>query len=143
MLILLWLFFLHFLADFVLQSRKMGRNKSSDPIWLLKHIGIIFAVFLIGTFNLKFATYNALIHAVIDAFIWKGYALTVWKRRRSLLKPWYMEYDNPKNTHRKQEVKQALKREFKYWEDHWFYLTIGLDQFLHAATIFLILNYLA
>ena len=119
--------FLHFLADFILQPREMGRKKSKDSRYLLAHIAIIFSVFLVGTLSWKFALANALIHMIIDSVIWKCYASTVWKRRHKLFK---------------NATKDDLERKFKFWEDHWFYATIGLDQFLHGATILILLEIL-
>ena len=34
-------------------------------------------------------------------------------------------------------------KNYKYWEDHWFYTTIGFDQLLHSATIILLLGAIA
>ena len=128
---------LHFIADFILQPREMGRKKSSDSKYLFKHIGIIFAVFLVGTLDPVFALANAVIHLGIDAVIWKGYAASAWERRHSAPKSvspaqgsWVIDDPN------------GLKKRWKYWEDHWFYVTIRLDQLLHTVTIVLLLEFL-
>lgn len=115
--ILIWMVVLHFISDFLLQSREMGQKKSSELKWLLKHICIIFSVFLVGLITvysafLKFSLLNAIIHMVIDANTWKFYKLSVIKR-------------NP----------TATTETWKYWNDPWFYHTIGLDQTLHILTI--------
>lgn len=127
-MIFIYLFFLHFLADFVLQPREMGRKKSSSVGYLSAHIAIQVAVFLLGLwpfFGFKIALLMALgngaIHGVIDALIWKGYALSVWMRRKD-----------------KSMSKKELKLTWRYYDDHYFYLTIGLDQFLHMSTIVLV-----
>jgi len=122
-------FLLHFVADFLLQSREMGKKKSSSIKWLTHHIAIIFAVFYIGTQNLEFSFYNALAHMIIDALIWNIYKGCLLYRFIDKDVPWK---DRPK----------MMYRNFKYWEDHWFYATIGLDQFLHGATILLLLEFL-
>lgn len=126
---MIYLFSLHFLADFILQPREMGRKKSSDINYLLQHVSIQMLVFFLGLslvmhpgFALAFAVLNGTIHGVIDAFIWKGYALSVWKRRKHT-----------------GVTKDQLKVTWKYWEDHWFYVTIGLDQLLHMSTLILVL----
>ena len=31
---------------------------------------------------------------------------------------------------------------WKYWEDHWFYTTIGFDQLLHVLTIILLARFI-
>lgn len=66
-----------------------------------------------------FALANAAIHGVIDWNIWRLYKLSVIKRF-----PGLKEGD-----------------EYKYWEDHWFYSTIGLDQLLHILTIITIFSF--
>lgn len=121
-------FFLHFVADFILQSREMGKRKSTDILFLVAHLGIQFFVFL-PFFGLKFALLNALIHGLIDWNIWKLYKYSVLKRSKngSSLGIW--------------DVGTELAN-FKYWEDHLFYTTIGFDQFLHTLTLILLYNYL-
>lgn len=129
-MLIIYLFVLHFLADFILQPREMGRRKSSDFGYLAVHVGIQIGVFLVGLwivtgsfmFALIFAVLNGLIHGIVDAFIWKGYAASVWLRRKD----------------RSMTVKE-LKVSWKYWDDHWFYVTIGLDQLLHMSTLVLVL----
>ncbi len=59
-----------------------------------------------------------MLHAIIDASMWRLYAASVWARRA-----------NPIIT------REQLKSTWRYWDDHYFYLTIGVDQFLHYVTI--------
>ena len=134
-MIVIYYFLLHFIADFLLQSREMGKNKSSSIKYLAAHIAIIFSVFAVGTLNLEFAFWNAIIHMVIDACIWKGYAFSVWRRRHSIL-----GHTWEPTTNNDWIAKKKLKEDFKYWEDPLFYKTIGLDQFLHGATILYLLE---
>lgn len=125
------LFFLHFIADFLLQSREMGKNKSSNWGWLFAHLVIQFLVFLpfAGGY---FALANAMIHGIIDRNIWSLY---------KKLCEFRMEEDESFSLGAFSQMRE--NEEFEYWEDHWFYVTIGLDQFLHAATlIFLAKMYL-
>ncbi len=130
----------HLVADFFLQPRKMGRNKSKSKKWMLKHVLIHVAVFtafttvfFVNTFensfwqialvsSLTFAAANGLCHMLVDLVTWRLYALSVIYRARS---------------HKFPRDKQAALR-FKYWEDHWFYVTIGVDQFLHIVHILLV-----
>lgn len=151
-MIVVYCLFLHFLGDFILQPREMGRKKSSDMKYWAAHVGIQILTFLFGLWYfvgpdmaLKIAVANGLIHGLIDAFIWKGYALSVWKRRRGIAirNNWNekSEVFSQLST-RPKEAAAYLKKNFKYWEDHWFYATIGLDQMLHTVTIVLLLEYL-
>lgn len=115
---LIYLFVLHFIADFILQSREMGKKKSQEFNWLVRHLSIQFGIFLIGLalFNVRyaveFAGLNALIHGLIDWNIWKFYKVSVYLRDKT-----------------------ATAETWRYWEDHLFYTTIGLDQLLHGATL--------
>lgn len=130
---LVYLLFLHFLADFILQPREMGRQKSEKFKYLFQHLLIQFFVFFFGLMVIMPDTYmlfalgNALVHGLIDWNIWNLYKLSVWKRRRSDIEL---------------VGREQLKKTWKYWDDHWFYVTIGLDQFLHAATIVVLYVYL-
>lgn len=126
-----YMFFLHFLADFVLQSREMGQKKSTEVNWLFGHTAILWTIFFIGLAQVmsplaayQIATLNALVHALIDWNIWKLYKWQVMKRLQGLgLDDERLEYE---------------KTHYEYWKDKGFYTTIGLDQFLHHATIILV-----
>lgn len=56
---------LHFLADFILQTDKMAVNKSSSNLWLAKHVGVYSLVFL-GVFGWKYALVNGATHFITD-----------------------------------------------------------------------------
>jgi hypothetical protein len=119
----------HFIADFILQSREMGKKKSQEVKWLLAHLSIQFLAFLF--FGWKFALANAAIHGVIDWNIWRLYKLFVSKRFAVV-----DAFNHPLFT--KQSPVSSAAPEFRYWEDHWFYATIGLDQLLHGVTLVLL-----
>jgi hypothetical protein len=62
--ILLAIFWLHFLGDFVLQTDEMAQNKSKSDMWLSLHILIyMLPLSLLGW---KYALINAFIHWHID-----------------------------------------------------------------------------
>ncbi len=133
------LFVLHFIADFPLQSREMGQKKSSELSWLGKHLEIQFVVsmavltitFLLGYSSMTLLIYpvlNTLVHGIIDWNIWKAYKWSVYYRLS------------------KQDSGYSIElrgREWKYWEDHLFYTTIGFDQLLHGLTIIFLYQWLA
>ena len=72
-LLLVWL---HFVADFVMQSDRVARGKSSSNLILLQHIilyGIPFCLF----FGIKYAVLNSILHFMVDwntsratSFLW-------------------------------------------------------------------------
>lgn len=143
-MILAYMFVLHFIADFLLQSREMGKNKSSNYTYLFKHLAIIFGIIFVGLvpfLGLKLAFvisfYNAVIHGVIDKNIWNLYkAFVIWKMKRDSFK-WTWMNGNLNIPHEERAAKklEEIQSEFKFYEDHWFYATIGFDQLLHALTI--------
>lgn len=139
MILLAYMMLIHFVADFLLQSREMGKNKSTKFLVLLQHISIQFICFVVLLTPVvgfapafTFALGNALIHGVIDWNIWRLYKYSVLKRL----------YDDEGNDYipnvSKTGPNHSLMSDSKVWqyqEDHWFYATIGLDQLLHTVTI--------
>jgi hypothetical protein len=121
---------IHFVADFLFQSREMGKKKSSEFPWLLKHLSIQFIFFFAALIPfasipiltiLLFALMNAAIHGVIDWNIWRLYKLgAFWRIKKDPQHPLLTD---------------SVPEKWKYWEDHWFYTTIGFDQLLHGLTL--------
>lgn len=117
-LLAIWCLFLHFVSDFIFQSRDVATKKSSDKKYLRYHLEELGLTFLVGLLPflgwkaILFVILNTSIHGVIDWNIWKYY-----KKQRA--------NENPET--------------FKYWEDKLFYTIIGFDQFLHGLTIMIIL----
>lgn len=134
---LAWLMCVHFIADFLCQPREMGKKKSSEPKWLAGHLLIQFLWFLPFT-SLPFALLNCMVHGVIDWNIWRGYKYFVGTRL----------YDKEGNDWKSPDQGRPCHRlmsdagEWQYWEDHWFYATIGLDQLLHFLTIYYLSKFL-
>ena len=56
---------LHFIGDFVLQSRWMGENKSKNWLALLAHVGVYTAC--LTPLGFRYALLNGGIHFVVDA----------------------------------------------------------------------------
>ena len=145
-MIIVYMLVIHFVADFLMQSREMGQKKSSEFKWLLKHLAIIFTMFFIclvipmGVEDaFKFALYNMLIHGVIDWHIWKLYKLSTWWRVRNIVVRKYGMWSQP--FEEDSNVKAEIAA-WKYYEDHWFYSTIGFDQLLHSVTLVLLVKYI-
>jgi len=119
-------FLSHYVADWVLQGPKMGREKSSKLRVLALHISIIFITIFLGTLYfldpleaLKLSALNALTHAVIDWNIWRLYRVSVYLRNKD------------------RDI-EDLQKNFKYWLDPVFGHFLGLDQLLHFVILYLI-----
>jgi len=64
-LTILSLVWLHFVADFVLQTDKMAINKSSSHMWLVTHVVTYTLPFLV--FGWQFVLVNGVAHLLTDA----------------------------------------------------------------------------
>ena len=73
-LIIIWL---HFIADFILQTDKMAINKSGSNKWLLIHVSVYSIVFFV--FSWRYALVNAALHAVTDFFSSRATSY-LWKK---------------------------------------------------------------
>jgi len=132
----------HFIADFILQSREMGKNKSKNYIYLTSHIWIIFCVvsffayFVFGSLEkaILFSFWNALFHMLIDSLTWNIYGCSV------LLRIYGYDQVFDKDFNFKDKSKTTLET-FKWWEDHWFMVTIGADQIAHMIVLFELFKY--
>lgn len=118
---------LHFVGDFVLQSDWMAQNKSKRWDALAFHCAVYSACFI--GFGLAFSAALFVLHFITDAItsrmtsrlwffrredgIWEQASFTMPKHGRTLVNPW-----TPIERHR-----------------HWFFVVIGLDQWLHFVQI--------
>jgi hypothetical protein len=106
----------HLLGDFVLQPRSLALAKSKNLSALVWHCSIVgLCLFFIGGQSIKFVLVNTILHGLIDGNIWRLYGIRIKKRGDG----------------------------FHYWNDYWFYTTIGFDQFLHMTIMVLSLKMLA
>jgi hypothetical protein len=126
--LLIFLFIAHFIADFLLQDRDMAQNKSRRFSVLVRHAAIHWLVVLGCAAHvlppltaILLTTINALLHGLVDWFIWKAYKAFAIKRA----KDYQSHNDEP------HPLMAPDGRTWRYWEDSWFFKTIGLDQLLH------------
>ena len=111
---------LHYGLDFLLQPRWMAKDKSWRLEVLLLH-GLVLVGGFAPVFGLAFAVWNAVIHCLIDWWVWRIYRKTVVHRilRQSGSARGYA----------------GTIGNWKYYEDKMFYDFIGADQLLHVLTL--------
>lgn len=63
---IIYLLFLHWMADFVCQPDVIAQNKSKDNLALAFHCAIYSSIFILGTFNFVFAMLLGLLHFPVD-----------------------------------------------------------------------------
>lgn len=116
----IYVLFLHFLADFVFQSDAMAKNKARYWSWLILHIGayaIVLALGLILALDLGFRINEG----GIARFVWLNAAV-------------HFVVDAITS-----RINSYLYREGRI---HDFFVGVGADQFIHAATLLLTLRLL-
>lgn len=109
------LMFVHWVADFVLQTDAMAKGKSSDSVVLLRHILAYTLAMAVPLVFIAPSVYAFWMFLVINfvAHFWTDFATS-----RLTTYFWLRE------------------------ERHNFFVTIGFDQFLHAAVLLWSYNYL-
>ena len=114
--ILYWLF-MHWIADFVLQSDEDAKNKSTKIENLLNHT-FIYSLFMTGAVLCFYAPLNLSFLVIFFGFMLGSHTT--------------IDYVTSK-------VNGKLWKEGKV---HNFFVSIGFDQWLHYVVLFLTLNYL-
>jgi hypothetical protein len=134
---------LHFVADFLLQSRKMGRNKGKSIMWLSMHVGVyLIALLSVGllfghyvTDNMvlvfEYCLLNGILHWVTDYCTSKASGFCYLKMTQKV------DCDNTLAPHVKRELNEKRKSR---WEKA-FWSVIGFDQFLHAFALLITYHY--
>lgn len=122
--------FIHFVADFIFQSRTMGRNKSTNLYWLTTHVLAYTLATVIGwSLFVEFANFNL-------GFIF-------WLSVITFSTHWITDFLTSKLSGycylKSLEHKKTKKGDFWEWS---FWGIIGLDQFIHWATLALTYKYL-
>lgn len=112
--LLIYLLFVHWVADFVLQSDKMAIGKSTSNRWLSIHVGI-YTWFLWATAG----AWAAFIALALPAWIPPVYAALNGALH------WVTDYFTSRWTSR---LWKAERR-------HDFFVVVGFDQLIHAATL--------
>lgn len=76
-ILLIWV---HFFADFVMQTNSMATNKSKSNYWLSLHI-LVYMIPFVVSFGPLFALVNGLAHLVVD-YVTSRINSQLWKEGR-------------------------------------------------------------
>jgi hypothetical protein len=130
--IAIYLLLTHFFADFIMQTDEMAKNKSESNYWLTRHVVtytvtsacfyysliflcLILSVFVVGAETLgsyqvfiSNSLFNLLIFILINGVL-----------------HWVTDYF----------TSRASKHYYKQGKSHEFFIVVGLDQFIHHATL--------
>jgi|SaaInlV_100m_DNA_2_1039680.scaffolds.fasta_scaffold06613_10 hypothetical protein len=117
---IIFLVVMHFICDFVLQSRQMAKNKSSSLKWLTVHV-------------ITYATGFAILLALMSDFMVIGSMLITFVVINALLH-FLTDFSTSRTT--SFCYKQMQEQESDSWE-HLFWIVIGLDQMFHIVTLIL------
>jgi len=116
-LLILYILLTHFVADFVTQTNKMAKNKSTSIKWLTIHTLTYFLIFTISGFGLyitlTIGDYN------VSAIMIVLYCLV------NAILHWVTDYFTSKQTKKLWEEKKV----------HTFFVFIGFDQWIHQVTL--------
>lgn len=128
--LVLWLLFSHWVADFLLQTDDMAKNKSSDCIVLGFHC-IFYSIVMTFCFLIFYIT--AQLYYPLEFFIirpdFPAEYLTFFLFGTFVFH-FAIDY-----------VTSRMTTEFWIREErHWFFVTIGFDQFLHFASIIFLIT---
>ena len=110
--LILWILFLHWVFDFVLQTDKMALNKSTSTYWLLTHT----SSYAFIAFPILVPLHISLIHVIL----FYCYLFTTHTAIDGI-------------------TSRITSYLWKTEKRHWFFVMIGFDQVLHYATIFVYL----
>lgn len=125
------IFCLHFVGDFLLQSRSMGRNKGKSILWLFAHV-FVYTTFLFWGWSsfIGFSEYSFYVMFGVYHLIFITHFLT------DLITSKISGYAYIKCTD------NNLSKKLKYRWEYMFWSIIGLDQLIHIISLILIYNYL-
>ncbi len=113
---LILMFFIHWLADFPLQTSRMALNKGKNIYWLWTHVAVYASVWWIGVFIFPFIT---VLKFVVITFICHFITDFITSKLTGL---------------------QYERKIYNGWTG--FFTIIGFDQFLHAIQLVLTYYYL-
>lgn len=148
--------FVHWFADFICQSRKMGLNKGKSIKWLSFHVfvytmvtGFGWLVFSPELVEIKWLLIVTFItHWLTDLITSKGTGFAY----SEMIKAKFLKEDYEAHLNMKDRYSDEIRAELIVKKDHqeerehgwqyWFWSLIGLDQLIHITTLIITYDYL-
>jgi hypothetical protein len=130
--IVILLMLIHFFADFIMQTDEMAKNKSESNYWLTRHV-VIYTVTSACFYYSLICLCLILSVFILDGEILATYQAFISNSLFNLLMfilingvlHWVTDYF----------TSRASKHCYKQGKSHEFFIVVGLDQFIHHATL--------
>lgn len=113
--LVIWLWFVHWVADFILQTSEQAAGKSTSNVWLTKHVVTYTAVIALGVMLYDVVT-PVPNRPLAGVFVYLNGALH-----------WTTDYFTSRYN----------ARMWKEGRVHDFFVGVGFDQFIHLTTLVL------
>lgn len=122
---------LHFISDFVLQSRKMGQKKSKSLFWLSLHV-LVYTTFLFWGWVcfVGFKEYSVYTVFGVYFMVWISHFLT------DFITSQFTTYAYVKSIEKGISITKRDRWQYIFWA------ILGFDQFIHHLSLILIYNYI-
>ena len=138
-----WLLFLHWVGDYVLQSNDLALRKADDAIALIHHVVIVALALFVGVLPLgvmglvgwnllvQFVGVNYVAHLVTDYLTSK---VNKWL--------WFVDTEpRGRNIPTGDYASFPFYAKFDMEKRHWFFVSLGFDQFLHQLVLLVSASY--
>lgn len=116
---LLFMIWVHFVGDFLLQRREVAVGKSSNIVHMAEHGTIILIITFVGSLIAFRGASVAYLFSLILTALHVSQDFLIWNAYRG---------------YRKDSVRD-------FWRDPLFYTVIGLDQMLHVTALIMVMKY--
>ena len=128
---ILIILFLHFVSDFVLQTRRMAQKKSKSLFWLSWHV-LVYTTFLFWGWVcfVGFNDYSSYTVFGVFYMVFISHFLTDFTTSK------FTTYSYVRSIERNISIKKRNRWQYIFW------LVLGLDQFVHFLSLILIYNYI-
>jgi hypothetical protein len=138
-----WLLFLHWLADYVLQSNDLALRKADDVLALVHHVAIVALTLFVGSLPLaviELVTWNAVLQFVSVNFT--AHLVTDYVTSKVNRWLWFVDTEpRPRAIASGDYGSFPFYARFNTEKRHWFFVGLGFDQLLHHVVLLITASY--